>query len=191
MKATGVVRRIDDLGRIVIPKEIRRNLRIHEGDSLEIYIEGKDSIIFKKYSLVESINNFIIQYVESITSTSKRDIIVTDTERVVAASNGFRKDIVGKKIDIRLEDKIQKRTVQIFERGNNVEVCDNLTISSALIIKPITVYGDLIGAVIVIGDNFVGDTEKMLAELTALFVGKYLESWGYFLGFYLLFSLIL
>ena len=76
MKATGVVRRIDDLGRIVIPKEIRRNLRIHEGDSLEIYIEGKDSIIFKKYSLVVSINNFIIQYVESITSTSKRDIIV-------------------------------------------------------------------------------------------------------------------
>ena len=176
MKATGVVRRIDDLGRIVIPKEIRRNLRIHEGDSLEIYIEGKDSIIFKKYSLVESINNFIIQYVESITSTSKRDIIVTDTERVIAASNGFRKDIVGRKIDIRLEDKIHKRTVQIFERGNNVEVCDNLTISSAVIIKPITVYGDLIGSVLVIGDNYIDEVEKLLAELTASFIGKFLEN---------------
>lgn len=176
MKATGVVRRIDDLGRIVIPKEIRRNLRIHEGDSLEIYIEGKDSIIFKKYSLVESINNFIVQYVESIASTSKRDIIVTDNERIIAASNGFRKDIVGRKIDIRLEDVIQKRNVQTFERGNNFEVCDNLTISSAVIIKPITVYGDLIGSVLVVGDNYIDEIEKLLVDLTASFIGKFLEN---------------
>ena len=76
MKATGVVRRIDDLGRIVIPKEIRRSLRIHEGDSLEIYIEGKDTVILKKYSLVESVNNFITQYVESLYASSKKEIIV-------------------------------------------------------------------------------------------------------------------
>ena len=176
MKATGVVRRIDDLGRIVIPKEIRRNLRIHEGDSLEIYIEGKDTVILKKYSLVESINNFIVQYVESLYASSKREIIVTDTERVIAASGGFRKDIIGKKIDMRLDDKMQKKSVQTFERGNNLEVCDNLTISSATILKPITVYGDLIGSVIVIGDNYIDEVEKMLADLTASFIGKYLEN---------------
>ncbi len=176
MKATGVVRRIDDLGRIVIPKEIRRNLRVHEGDSLEIYIDGNDTIILKKYSLVESVNNFINQYVESLHSSCKKEIIVTDTERVIATSNGFRKDIVGKKIDMRLDDRMQKKTAQTFERGSNLEICDNLVISSACILKPITVYGDLIGAVIVIGDNYIDESEKMLAELTASFIGKYLEN---------------
>ena len=176
MKATGVVRRIDDLGRIVIPKEIRRNLRIHEGDSLEIYIDGKDTVILKKYSLVESVNNFIVQYVESMYASCKREIIVTDTERIIAASGGFRKDIVGRKIDMRLDDKMQKKHVQTFERGNNLEICDNLTVSSATILKPITVYGDLIGSIIVIGDNYIDEVEKMLADLTASFIGKYLEN---------------
>lgn len=176
MKATGVVRRIDDLGRIVIPKEIRRNLRVHEGDSLEIYIDGSDTIVLKKYSLVESVNNFISQYVDSLHSSCKKEIIVTDTERVIATSNGFRKDVVGRKIDMRLDDKMQRKTVQTFERGNCLEVCDNLVISSATILKPITVYGDLIGSVIVVGDNYIDDAEKMLAELTASFIGKYLEN---------------
>lgn len=176
MKATGVVRRIDDLGRIVIPKEIRRNLRVHEGDSLEIYIDGSDTIVLKKYSLVESVNNFISQYVDSLHSSCKKEIIVTDTERVIATSNGFRKDVIGRKIDMRLDDKMQRKTVQTFERGNCLEVCDNLVISSATILKPITVYGDLIGSVIVVGDNYIDDAEKMLAELTASFIGKYLEN---------------
>lgn len=176
MKATGVVRRIDDLGRIVIPKEIRRSLRIREGDSLEIYTDGSDSIILKKYSHVESINNFIIQYVEAVYTSSKKEIIVTDNERIIAAAGNFRKDLVGKKIDIRLDDKIQKRTLQTFEKGSGLEVSDNLVISSSAVLKPISVYGDLIGAVIVIGENAVGDIERNLAEMTSIFIGKYLES---------------
>src|SRR5690554_683786 len=98
MKATGVVRRIDDLGRIVIPKEIRRSLRIREGDSLEIYTDGTNSITFKKYSPVESINNFIFQYVEALNVSSKKDIIITDTEKIVAVSGNVKKDLIGKKI---------------------------------------------------------------------------------------------
>ena len=78
MKATGVVRRIDDLGRIVIPKEIRRNLRIREGDSLEIYTDSNEAIILKKYSHIESINNFIAQYAEAVFASSNREIIITD-----------------------------------------------------------------------------------------------------------------
>jgi len=176
MKATGVVRRIDDLGRIVIPKEIRRSLRIREGDSLEIYTDGSDSIILKKYSHVENINNFIIQYVDAVYSSSKKEIIVTDNERVIAAAGNFRKDVVGKKIDMRLDDKIQKRNLQIFERGEGLEVSENLVITSPAVFKPIAVYGDLIGAAIVIGDNNIGDMEKSLVEMTSIFIGKYLES---------------
>lgn len=110
MKATGVVRRIDDLGRIVIPKEIRRNLRIREGDSLEIYTDGTNSIILKKYSHIENINNFIIHYVDAVYASNKKEIIITDTERIIAAAGNFRKDIIGKKIDLRLDDRIQKKT---------------------------------------------------------------------------------
>lgn len=175
MKSIGVVRRIDELGRIVVPKEMRRTLRIREGDSLEIS-SNDNSIILRKYSLVESVDNFIIQYVDAVHASSKKEIVVTDTEKVIAVSSGFRKNFVGKKIDIRLDDKIQKKATQIFERGANIEICEGLTISSSVVIRPITVYGDLIGAVIVLGDNVINDTEKMLAELTALFVGKYLEN---------------
>ncbi|MDD3999586.1 MAG: stage V sporulation T C-terminal domain-containing protein [Bacilli bacterium] len=176
MKATGVVRRIDDLGRIVIPKEIRRNLRIREGDSLEIYTDGSDSIILKKYSHIENINNFIIQYVDAVYASNKKEIIITDTERIIASAGNFRKDIVGKKIDLRLDDRIQKRNTQLIERNEGLEVTENLTINSACVLKPITVYGDLIGSVIVISETDVGDSEKVLAEMTSTFLGKYLES---------------
>ncbi|HHZ17671.1 MAG TPA: AbrB/MazE/SpoVT family DNA-binding domain-containing protein [Acholeplasmataceae bacterium] len=175
MKATGVVRRIDDLGRIVIPKEIRRNLRIREGDSLEIYTDN-EAIILKKYSHVESINNFIAQYAESVFASSKREIIITDNERIIAVAGNFRKDIVGKKIDIRLDDRIQKRNTQVFDRGENLEVADNLVINAPAVLKPIAVYGDLIGAVIVVSENAIGELEKSIAEMTSLFIGKYLES---------------
>ena len=174
MKATGVVRS-DDLGRIVIPKEIRRNLRIREGDSLEIYTDN-EAIILKKYSHVESINNFIAQYAESVFASSKREIIITDNERIIAVAGNFRKDIVGKKIDIRLDDRIQKRNTQVFDRGENLEVADNLVINAPAVLKPIAVYGDLIGAVIVVSENAIGELEKSIAEMTSLFIGKYLES---------------
>lgn len=175
MKTTGVVRRIDELGRIVVPKEMRRTLRIREGDSIEIY-SNNDSIVLKKYSLVESVDSFIEQYVEAVHFSSKKELIVVDTEKIIAVSNGIKRGFVGKKIDIKIEDMIQKRTTQIFERGQNVDICEGLSLSCAVIIRPITVYGDLIGAVIVLGDNYITDVEKMLAELSSLFVGKYLES---------------
>jgi AbrB family transcriptional regulator (stage V sporulation protein T) len=176
MKATGVVRRIDDLGRIVIPKEIRRSLRIREGDSLEIYSEGNDSIVLRKYSAVESIDTFAVQYADAIYTSSKKEVIITDSEKVIAAAGGFRKDIIGKKIDIKLDEKIQKRNLQIFAKNENLEVTENLVIKSAAILKPITVYGDIIGCVIIIGDATITDVEKVLVETSAAFLSKYLES---------------
>lgn len=175
MKSTGVVRRIDELGRIVVPKEMRRILRIREGDTLEISTDS-DMITLKKYSLIGSIDNFILQYVEAVHSSSKKEIIVTDTEKVLAVSNGFKKSVIGRKIDVRLDDKIQKKIIQTFQRGDNVEICDGLVLNCATVIKPILVYGDVIGAVIILGDNYIDETEKMLAEMTSIFIGKYLES---------------
>lgn len=176
MKATGVVRRIDDLGRIVIPKELRRNLRIREGDSIEIYIDGTNSIILKKYSPIENISSFIHQLSEAIYQTTKKSIIITDCERILASNGNFKKDIVGKKIDLRLDERIQKKVIQTFDKGESLEICDNLVLNEASILKPITVYGDVIGCVIIACNNYVGDVEKSLAESSASFIGKYLEN---------------
>lgn len=175
IKSTGVVRRIDELGRIVVPKEIRRVLRIREGDSLEISADT-DAITLKKYSLVESINNFICQYVDALNASSKKEIIITDMEKVLAVSRGFKKSIIGRKIDQRLEDRILKRELLTYERSQNIEICDGLVVDSAIAIKPIMVYGDLIGCVCILGDVYISEIEKVLAELTAIFIGKYLES---------------
>ena len=78
MKATGVVRRIDDLGRIVLPKELRRTMRIKEGDSLEIYTDGTDLITLKKYSPVQSVNDFVDEFLDSVYASNKIDIVITD-----------------------------------------------------------------------------------------------------------------
>ena len=129
MKSTGVVRRIDDLGRIVIPKEIRRSLRIREGDSLEIYSEGSEGITLRKYSQVETIESFINQYVDAIYSTSRKEIIVTDREKIIAAAGSFRKDIIGKRIDIRLEEKMHRLTTQVYNKDSHLEITDTLVIT--------------------------------------------------------------
>jgi len=175
LKSTGVVRRIDDLGRIVIPKEIRRSLRIREGDSLEIYSEGSEGITLKKYSQVENIEGFINQYVDAIYSTAKKEIIVTDKEKIIAAAGSFRKDVIGKRLDIRLDEKMHRLTTQIFTKDSHLEITDTLIVKSNAILRPIAIYGDVVGSVIIICDN-VTDIEKMLVETSASFISKYLEA---------------
>lgn len=175
MKSTGVVRRIDDLGRIVIPKEIRRNLRIREGDSLEIYSQGSEGITLKKYSQVENIEGFINQYVDAVFSTNKLEIIVTDTEKVIAAAGSFRKDIIGKRIDIRLDERMHRLTTQIFDKDNHLEITDNLIVKTNAILRPIAIYGDVVGSVIIVNDK-ITEIEKSLVETSASFISKYLEA---------------
>ena len=175
MKSTGVVRRIDELGRIVVPKEMRRVLHIHEGDSLEIK-HNDSEIVLKKYSLVESINYFVTQYVDAVYASSKKEMIVTDDERILAVSRGLPSAIVGKKISSDLASRLKTREPLIKEKGVNTEICLGYTVTKPVIVKPISVYGDITGCVIVFGDNILTDVEKMLANLTSLFIGKYLEN---------------
>lgn len=174
MKATGVVRRIDDLGRIVIPKELRRTMRIREGDSLEIFIEG-EKIMLKKYSPVQNVNDFVIEFVESIYSSYKKDMIITDNEVIIAGAGNYKKDLIGKKISPRLEEKLTKRATQYLERGEYLELTADYDIKRPSIIKPINVYGDIIGCVIVSSDNEITDVEKSLAEFSGVFMSRYLE----------------
>ena len=131
MKATGVVRRIDDLGRIVLPKELRRTMRIKEGESLEIYTDGTDRIILKKYSPVQNVNDFVEEFVESVYASNKRDIIITDNEKVIAYAGNFKTDLSNKRISMRLEEKISKRQTQVIDKAENFEFLENFPIGKA------------------------------------------------------------
>ena len=174
-KATGVVRRIDDLGRIVLPKELRRTMRIKEGDSLEIFLDANDKIVLKKYSAIQNLNTFVNEFVESMYSSNKKDMIVTDNEKIVAQAGNIDKYIVGKKITTSLENKIKQRSTQIFDKYSNLEICENVVINKPAILKPINVMGDILGSVIVFSDNSISDVEKSLAEFSGMFMSRYLE----------------
>lgn len=175
-KATGVVRRIDDLGRIVLPKELRRTMRIKEGDSLEIFLDANDKIVLKKYSAIQNLNTFVKEFVESMYSSNQKDMIVTDNEKVVAQAGNISQNLVGKKISISLENKIKQRNTQIFDKYTTFEICENIVINKPAIIKPINVMGDVLGCVIVFSDSAISEVEKSLAEFSGIFMSKYLEA---------------
>ncbi len=176
MKATGVVRRIDDLGRIVIPKELRRTMRIKEGDSLEIFIDGSDKVILRKYSPVQNIHDIVEEFVSGIYESNKVDIIVTDSDKIIAVGGSLPKELIGKKVTMSLEDRMHNRTTQIIERGSNFMVTDSFSLNKAAVFKPIHVYGDILGSIIIVGDNGITDVEKSLIEFSSSFFNKYLEN---------------
>ncbi len=174
MKATGVVRRIDDLGRIVLPKELRKTMRIKEGESLEIYTDAPDRIILKKYSPVQNVNDFVEEFVDSVYASNKKDIIITDNEKVIAFAGAFKMNLLNRKISMRLEDKMHKRQTAIIDKGENFELLENYPVNKSVIIKPINVEGDIQGSVIVMSDA-ITDVEKSLAEFGGMFMARYLE----------------
>lgn len=119
MKATGIVRRIDELGRVVVPKEIRRTLRIREGDPLEIFTNRDGEVILKKYSPIGELDNFAKQYAEALGQTSGQMIMICDRDQVVAASGGAKKENIGKKISKDVENLIDER--EVFTTHNSLK----------------------------------------------------------------------
>ena len=155
MKATGIVRRIDDLGRVVIPKEIRRTLRIREGDPLEIFTDREGEIILKKYSPIGELGTFAKQYAESLAQVSGLMVCITDRDAVIAAAGGAKKDYMGKAVSQELEDIIQERENIQAAAGDRKYVRlveEELEDCFAETICPIICEGDAIGA----AANFLG-----------------------------------
>lgn len=117
MKATGIVRRIDDLGRVVVPKEIRRTLRIREGDPMEIFTNRDGEIILKKYSPIGEIDSFAKQYAESLAQVSGYKILISDRDQIIAVAGGAKKELLGKNISTQLEKLINERDNLTTEGG--------------------------------------------------------------------------
>lgn len=181
MKATGIVRRIDDLGRVVIPKEIRRTMRISEGTPLEIFTDRQGEIILKKYSPIGELSLFAKEYAEALAQTTGMVACITDRDQVVAASGQGSKDFIGKNISKDLENTLMERKIKMFRSGerNCIQITENQKVSGyGEIIQPIVSGGDSIGAVILMSreaKSNLGNPEKMLVETAAGFLGRQME----------------
>lgn len=181
MKATGIVRRIDDLGRVVVPKEIRRTLRIREGDPLEIFTDREGEIILKKYSPIGEIGLFAKQYAESLAQTMGHMVCITDRDSVIATAGGAKKDYHGKSISQQLEQLIQEREslqATSAERRFVPVIQEEMEGITSETICPVICEGDAIGAVVLLGKDAkvkMGEVEQKVAASAAGFLGRQME----------------
>lgn len=180
MKATGIVRRIDDLGRIVIPKEIRRTLRIRESDPLEIFTDREGEIILKKYSPIGEMNTFAKQYAESLAQVSGHTALIADRDQFIAVSGGG-KNLLGKGLSRDLEDKINNRETVIASKGDRSFITISADGGEDFVheaVSPIICEGDVIGAVVLAESDEkskMGEVEQKLALSAAGFLGRQME----------------
>ena len=180
MKATGIVRRVDDLGRIVIPKEIRRTLKIREGDPLEIYTEKDGGVIFRKYSPMGELQDFAAQICESIGTNTGRIAAVSDRDSIIALSGAPRRELVEKPNSRELDKIMEGRKSYRYQPGQAklrvTETSDKYHLGVA---APILSQGDLMGCVMLLmneEDNPLAEADQRLAQTVAGFLGRQMES---------------
>lgn len=182
MKATGIVRRIDDLGRVVIPKEIRRTLRLREGTPLEIFTDREGEIILKKYSPMVELTAFSSQYAEAMAQSTGLTVCITDRDQVIAVSGGSKKDILQKTISKQLEHIIGERNVVMAVKDDKAFISltsDEMEGITAEVIAPIICEGDAIGSVSLLSRDVkakFGDMEMKLVMTAAAFLGRQMEA---------------
>ncbi len=189
MKATGIVRRIDDLGRVVIPKEIRRNLRIRCGDPLEIFVDREGEIILKKYSPIGELATFAREYADAIYDALGKTVFITDRDTIIAVSGASKKDFLGKGIGSMVEKSMEQRKPMITNyrnsgtqhTGGSIVAEDNGEESYRFyseMVMPIVSQGDPIGAVVICdkeGGTELGDLERKVAQSAAGVMAKQIE----------------
>lgn len=178
MKATGIVRRIDDLGRVVIPKEIRRTMRIREGDPLEIYTDRDGEVIFKKYSPIGSLSDFASQYAETLTKTCGFPVAITDKDSIIAVSGASRKELMEKRVSPDMEKLMEEKMHFVSEENKKPLYVTETSSYTAGVVSPIIAEGDIIGNVIIMKDDQskkITEVEAKLAQNASMFLGKQME----------------
>ncbi len=181
MKATGIVRRIDDLGRVVIPKEIRRTMRIREGDPLEIYTDREGEVIFKKYSPIGELNSFASQYAETMHKTCNLAVAVCDRDAVIACSGLPKKEYGEKPVSNDIEHIMESRGFYRYKEGDRkIFITEEATDSFVSCAMPIITAGDVTGCVISAAreesERPEAELEGKLVQTAAGFLGKQLET---------------
>lgn len=181
MKATGIVRRIDDLGRVVIPKEIRRTLRIREGDPLEIFTDRNGQVILKKYSPIGELNEFSSEYASAIYENINHSVMISDRDTIIAVAGASKKEYLDKRVSPDLEKAIENKETFLSDESKDSirlyyedEVVEKY---KSQVITPIVMQGDPIGAVILFSeDEEMGDLEIKLTETASSFLSKQMEN---------------
>ena len=179
MKATGIVRRIDDLGRVVIPKEIRRTMRIREGDPLEIFTEKDGEVVFKKYSPVGELSPFAVQYADVLSRACNMTVLVCDRDHVIAAAGQNRKDFFERRVSTGLDEVMEGRQVYVARAGaaEHLQPVDAIG-RYAAVAAPILAAGDVTGAVCLLlpeSGAMPSEGDVRLAQVAAAFLGKQME----------------
>lgn len=175
MKATGIIRRIDDLGRVVIPKEIRKSLRIKEGDNLEIFVVNED-IILKKYSMMNKINDLAQELTDAIYTFMKHSIFITDTDQVVAASGPLKKKYLNKNISDFITESIKRRDKILENHFKELNFIEDEKLTCSFVLSTILVNGEATGMILIISEEEkLSDAEMQMAGIVSSFMTKYLE----------------
>ncbi|WP_368993580.1 stage V sporulation protein T [Caldifermentibacillus hisashii] len=177
MKATGIVRRIDDLGRVVIPKEIRRTLRIREGDPLEIFVDRDGEVILKKYSPISELGDFSKEYAEALFDSLGSTVLICDRDSVIAVAGGSKKEYLNKNISESVEKVMADRSTVLETNETTISLVEgNEETLTSYTISQIIANGDPIGTVIIMSkDNTLGEVEKKAAETAAGFLARQME----------------
>ncbi len=171
--STGIIRRIDELGRVVIPKEIRKNLRIKNGDNLEILVDG-ENITLRKYSQIENVTDIASLYVDSFYQVLKYNIIVTDTDKVVAIAGNLKKKYLNMGISDLLTNMIERRDSFVERKRSNIEISPGLIEYGYYAVASIINNGDSIGLVIILSlENPMLEQEEKLASILANMLSNY------------------
>lgn len=182
MKATGIVRRIDDLGRVVIPKEIRRTLRLREGTPLEIFTDREGEIILKKYSPMVELTAFASQYADAMAQSTGMIVCITDRDQIIAVSGGLKKELLQKDISKQLEHLISERNSASATKDEKAFIsltAEEMEGVTAEVIAPIICEGDAIGSVAMMSKEprvKFGDMEMKLVMTAAGFLGRQMEN---------------
>ena len=176
MKATGIVRRIDDLGRVVIPKEIRRTMHIREGAPLEIFTDTQGGVIFKKYSPVGELSDVTEHYADVLYRSVNTPVLICDRDHVISCAGISKRDFMDKRISEELEGLMDER--RNFENDGSQQLYPVEGVScEALIAVPIISSGDVLGAVVFLMTDGAKITpvETKLAQVAASFLGRQME----------------
>ena len=179
MKATGIVRRIDDLGRVVIPKEIRRTMRIREGDPLEIYTTREGEVIFKKYSLIGGLEDFAAQFCDVLNRSSGFTAAVTDRDAVIAVAGSGKRELLGKPLSDALAQVMEQRSIYQYQgSGRPLPVSDSSDRYTVAVAAPILCEGDVLGLVLFLSSDaqIPGEGEYKLAQTVSAFLGRHMET---------------
>lgn len=175
MRTTGIVRRIDELGRVVIPKEIRKTMHIKEGEELEVFVEGEDRLVLKKYFVLESFSDISKKYIEILRKYTDCISLICDTDKCISASSE-REKFEGKRITKTAENFFKRRKSSVLRGADVFPIIIGVDYKE-MIIVPIIVAGDIVGGIVLLSKRSFIDSDNTLkiAELTADFFSKQIE----------------